>query len=490
MIFSLIGCYFTLLLPTVLATDSDATFLDHFEGTQINPEKWIVQENTDLSGLPAYGGSVKVVDSHLILSSNGSSYPWIISATNPFPTTGDFAIEFDFTYTCISDWGNGMIIRATTQDSHTDILRIWADNEGSWTKVGIRVDLLGNQVYRLEIPGWEPSGPKLVFRLQYSNERYTLFIDSVEVASVQSQLRPDMIQIGHPPVDYVPWPTETVIDNIGGWNSFKIGYIKMLVPTEISVSTSTSTTLLGFSVDINGTLKTQNEETLANQNVILSYQIPGLPDWHPIASVTTTDNGAFSATWLPTATGLFTIKAEWNGNNNYAGSLDVKNISVLRGTGETLLFVESNSTLSSLSFDSIANKISFTVSGPSGTKGYVRFFVSKTLLPVTDYTKVYIDGKETDYITTPLGEMNLLYFEYSHSTHNVTIMELSETIEPELPSDTLDSDPTTPLTSPKTVVYGEIESTFLTPTTIAIAALVAVAIVQAIIIIYFKKRNR
>jgi len=76
-------------------------FSEHFDGAAVNSEKWVVQENTNMSGHPAYGGSVEVADGYLSFSINGSTFSWVYTRTTPFPSTGDFSVEFNLTYTCI-----------------------------------------------------------------------------------------------------------------------------------------------------------------------------------------------------------------------------------------------------------------------------------------------------------------------------------------------------------------------------------------------------
>jgi hypothetical protein len=151
----------------------------------------------------------------------------------------------------------------------------------------------------------------------------------------------------------------------------------------------------------------------------------------PIAATTTDSNGFYSASWIPTATGKFAIKAEWEGNETYAGASAIKNISVTRSES-SLFFAESNSTLSSLSFNSTSKEISFTVSGPSGTTGYVKLLISKTLIGNLSGFTVSIDGRQVEFTVASTGDFQSLYFEYSHSTHNVNIKLPSASV-PEFP---------------------------------------------------------
>jgi len=90
--------------------------------------------------------------------------------------------------------------------------------------------------------------------------------------------------------------------------------------------------------------------------------------------------------------------------------------------------VESNSTISALTFNSTANELSFTASGPPGTLGYARVFISKELVANISDLKVYVDETRVDYVATPTDDSWLLYFVYEHSTHNIVV------VIPEFPS--------------------------------------------------------
>jgi hypothetical protein len=124
---------------------------------------------------------------------------------------------------------------------------------------------------------------------------------------------------------------------------------------------------------------------------------------------------------MAAATGRFIIKARWDGNGDFASAANTRNISVLNDGSQTVFLAESNSTLSSLAFNSTSNEISFNVQGPSGTKGYVRFLVSKNLVPNMDGMRLLIDGQDAQCKIDSDDNFWLLTFNYSHSTHNVVI---------------------------------------------------------------------
>jgi hypothetical protein len=195
----------------------------------------------------------------------------------------------------------------------------------------------------------------------------------------------------------------------------------MLSQANLAVSTNTQSTQIGSKVNIAGALNDINGNPFADQTVILSYLVPGYPTWTPITAAQTDSSGAFSESWMAAATGRFIIKARWGGNGDYASASNTKNISVLNDGAQTVFLAESNSTLSSLSFNSTSNEISFNVQGPTGTKGYVRFMVSKTMVPNMDGMKLLVDGQDTQCKINSDDNFWLLTFNYSHSTHNVMI---------------------------------------------------------------------
>jgi hypothetical protein len=89
--------------------------------------------------------------------------------------------------------------------------------------------------------------------------------------------------------------------------------------------------------------------------------------------------------------------------------------------GQSFFFVESNSTVSALFFNSTSAELSFTVSGEPYTGGYVKVTIAKSLLSSIQDVKVYFDGTELNAEITEDGDSWLLSFTYMHSMHQVTI---------------------------------------------------------------------
>ena len=91
------------------------------------------------------------------------------------------------------------------------------------------------------------------------------------------------------------------------------------------------------------------------------------------------------------------------------------------GTGQIHFFVESNSTVSELFFNSTSRELSFAVSGESGTEGYVEITIAKSLVSSVQDVKVYLDGTQLSVAITEDGDSWLLRFTYMHSTHHVIV---------------------------------------------------------------------
>jgi hypothetical protein len=436
----------SLLVLVVLAPSNGETenafFTENFEGTTLDPSKWLISENTNQSGYPAYGGSIKLADSHLLLSSSGSSFPFIYSASNPFPTSGDFEIEFAVEYDCIADLGCGVMIShgipSLDENWHKyKIVTLWAHDQGPETTM-IFVQVFDSLVYQITVPGFKPSSPEHIYKIRYVNGTYIIHVDGISVAKVQSQLRPNMIVLGNPPNPEVPrpptGPTGMAEWGYWGWSSFKVDYISVgmptgddsleenefLIPTEVSLSTDAKTEQLGYKIKIFGDL-IANDQPIPDAQIILSVSIPGIYFWQPITSMTTNSEGIYTASWIPMATGEFSLKAEYLGDSKFAKSYEVKNISITESPSKSMFLVESNSTLSSLAFNSTSNEMSFKVSGQTGTEGYVRFTVSKEIVPDPMALVVYMDSRQLEYTVTDFTDTWQLYFSYSHSEHTVLI---------------------------------------------------------------------
>jgi len=203
-------------------------------------------------------------------------------------------------------------------------------------------------------------------------------------------------------------------------------------PTDISISTSCSSTAVGFQVAINGSLLAASGNGLADKTVVLQYAFEGSTTWTPFTSDQTDSNGRYSAVWIPPATGYFTIKAEWAGDATHFGSNNITAINSITFDGEYVFSVESNSTITELFFNSTDRTLSFNAQGTSGTQGYAKIIIAKTLVTDVENMRVYLDGSQADYTLLSSGDSWCLIINYEHSTHRI-VLDLNVNVIPELP---------------------------------------------------------
>jgi hypothetical protein len=226
--------------------------------------------------------------------------------------------------------------------------------------------------------------------------------------------------------------TLTIFDG-AGLNSSCSKLISTRMSTFVSISTSSSSTYAGFKVDINGTLYDLDGNGLRSEPVVIYYTFPGVTTWFTLTSSITDNLGRYYVQWIPYATGYFTIKAEWTGNATHIGASNSITLTVIPYTSQYVFSVESNSTVSTLAFNTTSWELTFTASGPSGTRGYVKVTVAKSLVANITNIRVYLDGNQTEYTITSIDDSWLLTFNYTHSTHQITV-DLDINIVPEYPT--------------------------------------------------------
>ncbi len=212
----------------------------------------------------------------------------------------------------------------------------------------------------------------------------------------------------------------TAVDSQGFSSSYSSS-VKLWMPVSVSVSTGASSTFVGFAVDLNGTLQNIYGDGLHGETVVLYYTFQGANVWVPISSDTTDHLGKYSISWIPSATGYFTIKAEWTGNSTHLGANNSISLSSIPYQNQYVFSVESNSTISTLAFNATSWELSFIANGQTGTKGYVKVTIAKSLVENIADVKVYLDRDQIDYTTTLLSDSWLLHLTYLHSTHKITI---------------------------------------------------------------------
>jgi parallel beta-helix repeat protein len=178
--------------------------------------------------------------------------------------------------------------------------------------------------------------------------------------------------------------------------------------------------LIGSQIKIEGTLS-YGGTGISFVALQISYSVDSGTSWNEIGIVNTDVNGDYSATWLPPDIGTYQIRVSWEGNATIPKTFTVVYLLVAASQTNDLISVGSNSTITLFNFNADTREITFNVSGPSETTGYVKIYISKTLFQNVTEATVYLDGEQIGYITSSTDESWILYFVYSHSTHNVAV---------------------------------------------------------------------
>jgi parallel beta-helix repeat protein len=192
-------------------------------------------------------------------------------------------------------------------------------------------------------------------------------------------------------------------------------------PTQISIFVDAASALAGQTVYISGKLTDTNRTALQGKSVVLSYTLEGDNSAIPIGSDLTNPDGEYLIQWVNAASGTFTLRTQWNGDAYYQPASNATTLSFVPYQNKNVFFVESNSTVSALAFNSTASELSFSVSGPTGTTGYVKATIAKTLLANGENLKITLDGNQLQYTLTSNPGSWLLAFTYNHSTHEVKV---------------------------------------------------------------------
>ena len=106
-----------------------------------------------------------------------------------------------------------------------------------------------------------------------------------------------------------------------------------------------SSTVVGSAVNVNGRLADVNGTALQGKSVTLFYSV-GDAGWVPIGSGTTNADGEYAIQWVNTASGTFTLKVDWTGDDDYPAASATTALSFLPHQNQKAFLVESNSTVS------------------------------------------------------------------------------------------------------------------------------------------------
>jgi hypothetical protein len=100
------------------------------------------------------------------------------------------------------------------------------------------------------------------------------------------------------------------------------------VETSITLSASSASISLGNRVTLTGKLAEHNGTGINSTTIMFSYIVQGFSIWIPLASTVSDEQGEFSISWIPQATGQFTVKAEWSGDSTRSPSSNSTTVNV------------------------------------------------------------------------------------------------------------------------------------------------------------------
>ena len=284
--------------------------------------------------------------------------------------------------------------------------------------------------------------------------------------------------------------TLTVFDSNGD-NSSTSQIVQIKMPTVVSISTSSST-LVGSPVNITGDLTDLNGNGLSSQIVVLYYTFAGINTWIPISSSATDSEGNYNIQWVNTATGIFTLMAQWQGNDTFFGTNDTVNLCSLPCQNQSVFLVESNNTISGLAYNSTSFQLGFTASCASGTSGYAKIAIAKSFISNIDSTTVFLDGSQVPYATSSTSDSWLLRFNYTQRSDEFTVNlpVIASTQSTRSPYPTSAQQPQIePIQSANTAPSRD-EPYGLNAFLSQIGVVAAIGAISSGAIVYFKKRKR
>ena len=120
-------------------------------------------------------------------------------------------------------------------------------------------------------------------------------------------------------------------------------------------------------VQILGSLESGSPNSL-DQPIKLYYSSNNGESWDSLTTVITDAQSQFSAVWLPSASGFYVIKADWDGNANFNSATALVNFIISPDVESNIFTVASNSTITEFAFNSTTRRLSFQATGPTDPK--------------------------------------------------------------------------------------------------------------------------
>ena len=199
---------------------------------------------------------------------------------------------------------------------------------------------------------------------------------------------------------------------------------KSPMPSHVSLSAMTVNS--ADNVQILGSLISNNTGVpLANMTFSYRSISDNETDLHQFATINTDSNGNFSVNWQFPDAGSYIINATYHGSPEYGPVFDGINVLVTGDETPKVFSVESNSTVTGIEFKQESSELNLSVTGQSGTIGFVDLYVSKSLVENVSAIQSYVDGNPVSFTVTSTDDSWILHFYYHHSSHNI-MFDLSE----------------------------------------------------------------
>src|SRR5665647_102640 len=106
------------------------------------------------------------------------------------------------------------------------------------------------------------------------------------------------------------------------------------------------------------------------------------------------------------------------GNTTYLPTSTIVNFATTTTNLQPTLFaIQTNSTITAFSVDSTSKQLSFSVSGPDGSTGYIQVYISRTLITDASELQILLDGAPLNFDFVSVGDAWFVACDYHHSTH-------------------------------------------------------------------------
>jgi hypothetical protein len=203
------------------------------------------------------------------------------------------------------------------------------DNDGENEVIaGIDVAQFLWSVPTIRIFSWD--GTKLTSE-DYSNWENATSIQDIVTGDVDNDGIVEVVTAGYAS----PLMSSTIKSLLGIWSVSKVESL-------ITVTLSPTSIVIGNQVIVSGTVTNETGATpISNAEVTIEYSREPLPVFIHLATVKTNENGEYSYSWIPTATGQYTIMVSWKGDYRHEGASNTAELTVEKASSLITLTLSS-----------------------------------------------------------------------------------------------------------------------------------------------------